>query len=90
MKKIVFIGAATLLALNLQAKTYATVNGSDITDKDLNAIIQKTPAAQMIMAQGGVKALPAAQVKRWLIWQLIINYFLKKLLPLVLKKMKNI
>jgi parvulin-like peptidyl-prolyl isomerase len=48
MKKIVLAAtvAATLFTSALSAKTYATVNGQNITDQDINAIIQVIPGAK--------------------------------------------
>lgn len=48
MKKIVLasVAAATLLTSALSAKTYATVNNQEITDKDVAAILQVIPGAQ--------------------------------------------
>ncbi len=48
MKKIVLAAtvAAGLFASALSAKTYATVNGQEITDSDINAIIQVIPGAK--------------------------------------------
>jgi peptidyl-prolyl cis-trans isomerase C len=48
MKKIVLASAvaAALFTSALSAKTYATVNGQEITDKDIQAIIQVIPGAR--------------------------------------------
>ena len=48
MKKIVLAAtvAAALFTSALSAKTYATVNGQEITDQDINAIIQVIPGAK--------------------------------------------
>jgi len=48
MKKIVLATAVTaaLFTSALSAKTYATVNGQEITDQDIQAIIQVIPGAQ--------------------------------------------
>lgn len=48
--------AVSLLASTMSAKTYATVNGTDITDQDLAAILQVIPGAnfaQMTKEQKG-------------------------------------
>lgn len=48
MKKILIASAvaATLFSSALSAKTYATVNGQEITDRDVGAILQVIPGAQ--------------------------------------------
>ncbi len=48
MKKIIIASAvaAALFSSALSAKTYATVNGQEITDRDVGAILQVIPGAQ--------------------------------------------
>ncbi|MCH9813198.1 MAG: peptidylprolyl isomerase, partial [Epsilonproteobacteria bacterium] len=47
MKKYILSSmvAVSLLASTIHAKTYATVNGSDITEKEIGAILQVIPGA---------------------------------------------
>ncbi|HIO90226.1 MAG TPA: peptidylprolyl isomerase [Campylobacterales bacterium] len=78
MKKILFTLFVLLSTLTLQAKVYATVEGIDIVDEDLEMIIKMSPAGQMIMAQGGLKSLPKEQLKEMIDAAIDNKLFIKK------------
>jgi len=78
MKKILFSIFVLLSALSLQAKVYATVDGIDIVDEDLEMIIKMSPAGQMIMAQGGLKSLAKEQLKEMVDVAIDNKLFIKK------------
>jgi parvulin-like peptidyl-prolyl isomerase len=62
MKKL-FCLLILLSLTTLYAKTYAIVDGYEVTNKDLEAVIQQSPASKMIMAQGGIEKLPKEQLR---------------------------
>lgn len=78
MKKILFTFVLLLSTLTLQAKIYATVDGIDIVDEDLEMIIKMSPAGKMIMAQGGLKSLAKEQLKEMLDVAIDNKLFIKK------------